>query len=85
MIKERTKGAKSIRSIGLWNGEDEDEDDDAASMLSRNDVLGRTDAISFRLEVEPRKDWTQGSDLLRSANPLSYVEKKVFKDRPGVG
>lgn len=95
VVKEKTKQLTDIRSIGLWNGVDND--DESAGMLSRNNILGRPDAISLRMAVEPRiHDWRQGSKLLESAaklwparfatfSPFWYSEKKVFKDRPGVG
>ena len=95
VVKEKTKAVTDIRSISLWNGADSD--DEAAGMSSQNNVLGRPDSIMFRMAVEPRvSDWKQGAELLRSAatlwpalfatfSPFWYAEKKVFKDRPGVG
>jgi hypothetical protein len=95
VISEKTKDVADIRSIGLWNGEDNN--DDAAGMTSLSNLLGRPDAISFRPPVELKiTDWKKGAELVRSAatlwpalfatfGPFWYVEKKVFKDRPGVG
>ena len=95
VIKEKQKDRAGFQSIGLWTGQDND--DEASGMTSQSNLLGRPDAISFRPAVEIQIiDWKQGAELIRSAvtlwparfatfNPLWYVEKKVFKDRPGVG
>ncbi len=95
VVREKTKLATNSRSIALWNGAEADED--SASMASRVNTLNRPDAISFQMTDAPKvSNWQQGAALLRSVatlwpaqfatfSPHWYVEKKVFKDRPGVG
>jgi hypothetical protein len=92
----KKKGKDSdIRSLSVWNGEDKDSD--GAGISSSYSVLGRPNRMDFGLRVNPViTDWRQGCDLIRFAitvwpalfatfNPFWYSEKKVFKDRPGVG
>ncbi|MFP5391579.1 MAG: immunity 52 family protein [Gammaproteobacteria bacterium] len=95
VISTKTKKAKDIRSISVWNGAENDED--GAVLSSRCNILGRPDAVKLGLRLQPEvtawktaAQWVQAAASIwpaqfASFGPLWYNEKKVFKDRPGVG
>ncbi len=84
-----------IRSISIWNGAENAAD--SAVLSSRCNVIGRPDNFKFGLKLQPEvSNWTTGAKWMRAAlaiwpaqfsnfGPFWYAEKKVFKDRPGVG
>lgn len=93
VITTKTKGEDDLRSMSLWNGEEDDRN--AASLSSRCNVIGRPDTFSFSLTLKPQvDDWNIGVQWLLAAleiwpakfatfGPFWYAEKKVFPDRPG--
>lgn len=95
VLLQRNQGIDDIRSVSLWNGAQEDAE--AASLSSRCNVLGRPDAFEFSLRVRPEvKDWRVAAawteaavhiwpPLFATFAPFWHSEKRVFKDRPGVG
>lgn len=95
VLREKNKGVDDIRSVSLWNGADQERE--AASLSSRCNVLGRPDAFEFGLKVRPEVyDWRIGAEWIEAAvriwpplfatfAPFWHSEKRVFKDRPGVG
>ena len=95
VIRERKKGAEDIRSISIWNGAEVE--GDSAGLTSRCNVLGRPDAFEFGLKLSPEvASWKTGMEWINAAiriwpalfatfGPFWHSEKRVFKDRPGVG
>lgn len=93
VVSTKTKGEHDLRSVSLWNGEEDDRK--AASLSSRANVIGRPDSIAFSLTLQPEvTDWNVAAEWLRAAlaiwpakfatfGPFWYAEKKVFPDRPG--
>lgn len=94
-LRNISKGVTDIRGISIWNGADSDAD--AAGMSSRVNTFDRPDTIEFTLTLQPEvKEWETPCEWLQRAvkiwrpktgtfGPFWYSEKKVFKDRPGVG
>ncbi len=95
VLREKKKGIEDVRSISLWNGAEND--GDTAHLSSRCNVMGRPDAFEFGLKVRPEvTQWQAASGWIEAAvsiwpplfatfAPLWHNEKRVFKDRPGVG
>jgi hypothetical protein len=95
VLRTELKAVKDIHTISLWNGADNSAE--SASIVSRNTILGPPDTISFKMKLRPDiSDWTVPASWICEAvriwptklvtfGPFWYDEKKVFKDRPGIG
>ena len=95
VLRHESKGVNDLRSISVWNGAEGK--GDTAHLSSRCNVLGRPDAFEFGLKVSPDvTDWQTGAAwidaavhiwpaLFASFAPFWHNERRVFKDRPGVG
>lgn len=94
-IESKTKNTHDIRSISVWNGRRNEEE--GAVLGSRCNVIGRPDAVSFGLTLRPEvADWKTAVAWLQAAvtiwpalfatfGPFWYNERRVFRDRPGLG
>jgi hypothetical protein len=95
VLREANKGVEDIRSISLWNGAEGK--GDTAGLTSRCNVLGRPDTFEFGLKLRPEvTDWKIGAKWIETAlkiwpalfatfGPFWHSDKRIFKDRPGVG
>lgn len=94
VLRTQNVKADDLRSISLWNGADKG---DGARLSSRCSALGRPDAIEFGIKANPVvTDWQIAANWMAEAvriwpalfatfAPFWHSDKRVFKDRPGVG
>jgi hypothetical protein len=95
VLNAKNKNVKDILSASLWNGANAT--DDGASITSTTTILGLPESVTFRMTANPEiDDWHVAANLMQRAmeiwpaglaslSPFWYSEKKVFKDKPGVG
>lgn len=92
VLRTMNSGMDAACDVGLWNGQD------GAQAAGLKYLMGglRPWTVNFRPRVDPAITTKQvvavveraadiWSPLLVTAHPPSYMSKKVFRDRPGVG